>query len=114
MIINKGEKIHIIYRRLLESESRRHFVGEVLEVSDSVVRIQGKAFILDSSKNQYIRKPETRTTIIDLAESGYIVNIIPNTVSVTNLRYELNKDKNLVVTDGLAFSLDINEFGFQR
>lgn len=39
MIIERGEKVHIITRRLFESDLRRHFVGEVLDSEGSVARI---------------------------------------------------------------------------
>ena len=41
MVIDKGEKIHIVTRRNFEGDLRRHFVGEVVEVQDAAVRIEG-------------------------------------------------------------------------
>ncbi len=114
MIVSPGEKVYVIFRRLFETEIRRHFVGEIMEVTGSTVRLEGNAIIFDSTKNQYSRKPELRTTIVDLAESGYIVNFIPSKVNIRDLQYILNQNKRLVVTDGKDFSLDINEFGAAR
>ncbi|MBU0675071.1 MAG: hypothetical protein KJ950_10545 [Proteobacteria bacterium] len=111
MIIEKGEKVHVVYRRLLENEVRRHFMGEIVESNGSIARIDGFVSIFDSTTNKFTKKSEKRTTIIDLAESGYIANILPNYVIIDDLQYVLNQNKKLVLTDGKTFSLDINEFG---
>ena len=113
-MISPGEKIHVIYRRLFETEVRRHFIGEVVEREGSVVRMQGTVAIFDTSKNQYIKKPEKRSTLFNLSESGYIVNIIPSSTELSELQYLTNPRGHLVLSDGKEFSLDINEFGSNR
>ena len=40
-----------------------------------------------------------------------IVNVIPETVEVESVAYEL-KDRSLVVTDGSAWAMDVKEFGW--
>ncbi len=114
MIVSKGEKVHVIYRRNFEDEVRRHFIGEIIEASGVVVKLQGHAVIFDNSKNLYVKKPETRYTIIDLSESGYIVNVIEKSVIISELQYIIDNNKNLILTDKKSFSLDINEFGANR
>lgn len=113
MVINKGEKTHIIRRRNFVDDPRRHFLGEVKEANGQVVRLEGYVFVFNTSKNEYFKKIQKRTTIIDLGDSGYVVNIIPIDINIEQLAYE-NDEKNLVVTDGKSFSLDINEFGISR
>ena len=114
MLIGKGEKIHVVYRRIYEGAATRHFIGEVLEAEGPVVRAEGHVYVLDSFENRYKRKPEKRTTLLNLAESGYVVNLIPADVDLSKLVYRPNDQKYMVVTDGAGFSLDINEFGARR
>jgi hypothetical protein len=114
MVVNKGEKAHVITRRHFDGDLRRHFIGEVKEVDGPTVRIEGFVYIWDSAKNQFVKKPEKRTSIIDLATSGYIVNLIPADVNIDKVVYKLSAQNNLVVTDSKSFSLDINEFGPRR
>jgi hypothetical protein len=114
MIIGKGEKIHVMMRRMFEGQVRRHLAGEVLQAEGSVVRVRGFVFIYDETKAQYVKKANERTTILDLSESGYIVNVLPESVIVGELRYETIDRTFLVVVDGRGFSLDINEFGVKR
>lgn len=114
MIVSKGEKVHVVYRRTLEAEVRRHFIGEIIEAHDAIVRLDGIVFIFDNSLNQFIKKTESRTTIINLAESGYIVNLIGSQVNIEDLKYTMSTSRRLTLTDGKGFSLDINEFGANR
>lgn len=114
MIVSNGEKLHVCVRRMLDDETRRHYVGEVAEAAGAVVRLKAWMFIFDNTRNEFVRKPELRTTIMDLGESGYTVSVIPANVDLGELRYAINRDRRLVVTDGEAFSLDINEFGPRR
>ena len=114
MIIKTGEKLHIVIRRLFETDIRRHFIGVVVEAAGSTVRLQGYAVILDKNSNQFVRKPELRTTVMDLAESGYFVNVLPPEIDISNLTYTYSSEKKLTLSDGAAFNLDINEFGINR
>ena len=111
MVIEVGEKLHIMYRSLYEKSTRRHFIGSVVAANDALCRIEGYVFIYDEKKTEFVRKPELRTTIIDLAESGFIVNIISPDVELEVVRYRYAQDVGLIATDDKGFSLNINEFG---
>jgi len=111
MIIEVGEKLHIMYRSLYEKSTRRHFIGSVIAAKDSLCRIEGFVFIYDDKRTEFIRKPELRTTIMDLAGSGYIVNVISSDVELKSVIYRYVQDLGLIATDGKKFSLNINEFG---
>ena len=114
MNINTGEKIHIAIRRNFDGDIRRHFVGEVVYADGPVVRLTGFSIVFDTSKNVYVWGKGVRTTIMNLAESGYIVNFIPEHVVISDLKYQHDSERRLVMTDGNSFSLDINEFGISR
>lgn len=111
MVIERGDKVHVIYRALYENATRRHFLGEVLVAAGAVCRIEGYVFIYDQKSTMYTRRPEIRTTIIDLAESGYIVNLISSDVDLDKVTYKYIQGTGLIATDDQGFSLNINEFG---
>jgi len=111
MIIEKGEKIHIMYRALYENSTRRHFLGEVLAAEGSICRLEGYVFVYDQKTTEFIRKPEKRVTIIDVSESGYIANMIDQAVNLGNVNYKYAQGVGLIATDNKSFSLNINEFG---
>lgn len=114
MIINANEKFHVVMRRHYEDQVQRHFIGKVDTVVGAIVRATGYAFIYDETKAQYVKKDAPRTTIMNLGESGYIVNIIPESVNIDDLRYETIDRKFLALTDGKDYRLDINEFSTRR
>jgi len=114
MIVNKGDKMHIISRRLFEGDLRRHFAGEVIEVSGDLAQLAGYAYIFNPNTNEYVRMPETRQRIFGLASAELIINMLPRDSRLEDLVYLINRDKRLVVTDLAGYSLDINEFGATR
>lgn len=114
MLIEIGEKVHIITRRLFDENVRRHFAGEVVAAEGVVVRTEGFTFIYDAKANAYLKAPERQISIFDLSESGYIVNIIPKNVDIDKLSYKTVDRTHLVITDGESFSLGIHEFGVNR
>lgn len=113
MVLDIGEKIHVIERRRFESDVRRHFLGVVEEVSVTTVRATGFVFVYDAVSTSYRRGAEPRTRLIPLGSGGVIINVLPPETSVEAARYE-DQDGRLVVSDGAAFRLDINEFGINR
>ncbi len=59
MILQKGEKIHIIHRRHLEKEPQRHFVGIVDDYENGIARVTGHIFAVDPvTKAVFFRRPE--------------------------------------------------------
>lgn len=111
MILELGEKIHLMVRRNFENDLRRHFIGEVLVADTDVARVAGYVFIFDHSANEYIRRPEKRIRIIGLTDSGNIINVLPATADIEKAEYTQSPENKLVVTDNKTFTLDINEFG---
>ena len=111
--VSPGEKVHVITRRLFEGDVRRHFVGECTKVTENAIRVEGYAFIFDSAKNVYERRPEKRTRVFSLSDGDLIITVLPPDVSVDSVKYGRAKDR-LVITDGKTVLLDINEFGVRR
>jgi hypothetical protein len=110
MVINNGEKVHVIYRPIFEHSVRRHFLGEVVASDGPVCRLEGFVFVYDSKSTTFIRKPERRISIFDLSESGYIVNVIDAGVNLDQVSYRYTRDSGLIATDDKGFTLNINEF----
>jgi hypothetical protein len=114
MVLEEGEKVHVITRRLFDNDLRRHFVGEVQAASEVAVRLEGYVFVFNPGNNQYERRPERRLRVISLADSGNIINVIPAYVDLDALSYQTSAENRTVFTDSKSFSLDINEFSAIR
>jgi hypothetical protein len=111
MILEPGEKIHVIIRRNFETDLRRHFIGEVVSAAEYAATVKGHAIVHNSVTNQYEVKPDTRIRIVSFTDARNIINIIPRHTKIENVKYTLSHGKRLVITDGESFTLDINEFG---
>ena len=113
MVINEGEKLHISYRAFFENSTRRHFLGEVIALNGTVCRVRGYAFVYDADSASFMRKPELRTTIANLGDSGYIAYIIPPHVELNKVYYTYLREVGLIATDSAGFTLNINEFNLE-
>lgn len=110
MVLTEGEQIHVMTRRLFDGDLRRHFAGKVIAVSGDLARVSGYVFVFDPTRNEYHRRRNVRTRILGLADAGLVIYVIPEDVVLDELTYVLNDQRQLVVTDGRSFSLNINEF----
>ena len=114
MLLEPGNKIHVITRRSFEADTPRHFVGEVRDVSDALVSAEGYAFVRDPNRNEFVKRPERRVRILSLVDAANVIFIIPQDVDLENVAYRQTEKQRWLVTDGKAFVLDITEFGGGR
>ncbi len=112
MILQKGEKIHVIHRRHLEQEPHRHFLGIVDMYENGLARVTGHIFAVDSAKFVFFRRPELRTRILSLHSGDLLVNILPPAVDLEKVVYHQEK-KSLRVTDNNGWHMDISEFAWR-
>ena len=111
-ILQPGEIIHVIHRRRFEKDIRRHFVGRVEACDAGVARAVGYVFVIDDlSQHLFTKRPDRRTKLVPFASGDVIVNVLPGTVDIEHVRYELDGRK-LWVTDGNDWKMDVKEFGW--
>jgi hypothetical protein len=113
MILEQGEKVHIIERRYFTDDVRRHLVGEVLKCTEQAVRVKGYVWVFDTMKGHFVRKPEKRERIICLGDR-LTINIIPQETNLDAVEYVADPQKGLLATDGKSFFLEIIEFTVMR
>lgn len=113
-IFSKGEKVHVLIRREFEGDIRLRFVGEVVETTDTVVRIRGYAFVYDTGVgNAFVRSGEQMERIVSLVDGGNIIHVIPREVKLEELHFVDECNRN-VLTDGKSFSMTTDAFGVRR
>ncbi len=113
MLLDIGDKVHVIERRQFDSDVRRHFFGAVERVDGSAMRIAGYVYVYDAGSSSYVRGSTLRTRVIPLGSAGFVINVAPPETVVAEVRY-VEQNGRLTVTDGGSFALDINEFGRMR
>ena len=112
-ILSKGEKVHVLIRREYEVDIRLRFVGEVVEATDTVVRLRGYAFVFDTGIGKFVRSAEQMERIVSLVDSGNIIHVIPREVKLEELRFVEERNRN-VLTDGKSFSMTTDASGARR
>ena len=113
MLIQTGEKLHVVYRAKYEKSIRLHYVGEVIQIEGEVCRLEGYAFVFDEKADSFLRKENKRTAFIHLGDSGYIINLIPKNTILEKIKYQYVSPAGLLATDDENYKLDISEFSFK-
>lgn len=114
MILNGGDKVFIITRRLFDGDLRRHFVGEVEEATDAAARVRGYAFVFDATENEFVRRDRERVRIFGISDSGLIVLLLQDDTDPAEVRYATDEDGSRTLTDGGRLSVNVSEFGATR
>lgn len=109
MILQKGEKVHMIHRRHYEKDHHRHFVGVVEAYEGGVARVTGNVYTVDPVKFTFVRRPEKRTRLVSVISGDLLINILPPTVNLDKITYKQER-KAVRVTDGSDWHLDLSEF----
>lgn len=114
MILKVGEKIHVIVRRAFFQDIRRHFIGEVTDSTESVIRIEGHAYLYDTNNNLFVKKNQSQVRIFSMVDAANIITVLPRTANMKKIAYRFTEKKRMVLTDGESLSMDVNEFGVNR
>lgn len=109
MILQKGEKIHVIHRRHYEKDHHRHFIGVVEDYDQGVARATGHVYTVDPVRFSFVRRAEPRTRLISIVSGDVLVNIIPEKVVLDKIVYKQER-KAVRVTDGSDWHLDLSEY----
>jgi hypothetical protein len=112
MILQKGEKIHVIHRRNFEKDPHRHFLGIVEAYENGIARVAGHIYTVDTVKFSFFRRPERRVRIISLNTGDVLVNVLPHSVDLEKVIYKPEK-KSVRVTDGSDWFMDISDFAWR-
>ena len=112
-LLDPGEKVHVIERRMFDGDARRHFVGEVDSCSDVAVRVTGYTFVCNPMTGNFDRREPARTRIIPLGASGVVVYVIPEQIDIDAVRYEWGLGNRLVVRAG-RWEAYLDEFAGAR
>ena len=113
-MIEKGDKVFVITRRLFEGDRIRQFVGEVLDASDTVMKVQGYVFVHDDFTNEIVKREDMRIRIISLIDAINIILVIPKDVNLETVQYVLDDFNQKILTDKEGFSINLNEFGANK
>ena len=111
MVLSKGEKVLIIIRRLFENDLRRHFIGEIEEVSSELIRVSGYTFIFDENQKEFKRRGKSQINIFSLVDAGIEVILLPKDIILDEIWYTINGKGHRIITDKKSFHMRVSVFG---
>jgi hypothetical protein len=109
MILEKGDKILVVHRRLFERDSDRFFVGIVDGYEDGIARVSGYSWYKNQLGGVIMEKKEQRTKIFSLSSGTLIVYQLPSSVEMASLQLKLNPEGKLWLMDGTKFKMNLKE-----
>jgi hypothetical protein len=109
MILQPGEKVHVIHRRHYEKDHHRHFIGVVEGYDGGVARVTGHVYTVDPVKFTFVKREEMRTRLVSIVSGDVLVNVIPASVELEKITYKQQR-KAVRVTDGSDWHLDLSEY----
>ncbi len=107
-IVNSGDRILVVDKRLFKDDNTRLFVGIVEEFATDVIRARGFSYHVSPYEvSGSERRGEERVRIITLA-AGDIVFVLPAEQDLTRLQLK-RSPKSMQLTDG-TFAMDLSDF----
>ncbi|MEX2201591.1 MAG: hypothetical protein WD711_09370 [Dongiaceae bacterium] len=107
MLVNVGDKVHYMRRRLFKEQPKRHHIGEVVATEDGVMRVRSVLFMGSQMSGQFTRMGDFADRFAMLVDSLTLVTVLPadfdvasgtllveqGVVSVTDGRHKLVVDQ---------------------
>lgn len=84
-------------------------MGEVQDYEAGIAKVQGYSFVKDVFSGNFCKKPEFRTKILAIASGTFMVYQLPATVLVDSVRFTLDQDGGLALSDDGGFTMDASE-----
>ena len=108
MILENGQNILIVHRRLYADDPARYFIGTVEGYESGIARVTGYSWIVDPFGSWLSRKEEPRTKIVSLASGTLLIYQLPSGLLVQNVRIDRD-NRGQIVLSAPGFKMDLTE-----
>jgi hypothetical protein len=109
-VLDGGDKVLVIHRRLFEGDEHRFFVGVVERCTDAVAVVTGRTWVRDPFSGQVVAKQDERTKLIPLAAGTFVVYRLPAATDAAAVRIEQDgATGRLLLTDDRTLLMDLSE-----
>lgn len=108
-LLESGDRVLVVHRRLFERDDNRLFVGEVETMESGVIRATGHTFVRDMLGGTVRRKSEPRTKLLSLTSGTLIVYVLPQAVVLDQIEIR-SEEAETWLTDGGSFSMNLSEW----
>ena len=108
MVLQSGNKVLIVQRRLFEKDSPRFFVGTVDVCEAGLVKVTGYTHFQDKMTGHVQRKDDVRTKVIPIASGTVLVYLLSDDTRIDDLHF-IHTSSQVMITDGSNFRMDLTE-----
>jgi hypothetical protein len=109
MVLERGDKLLIVHRKLFEGDATRFFAGRVEAYGDGLARVAGHTWTWDPYSREILRKEGLRRKIIALGSGTFIVYQLDPDTHMEGIAFRCETDGSIWITDGGRLSLDISD-----
>lgn len=109
MLLESGDKLLVVHRRLFERDGSRFFVGSVEAYEVGIVKLTGYTFVRDPLGGSVSRKNDARTKLFSLTSGALMFYVLPRDLEVASIRM-LAEESSLALTAGTTFRMDLSEW----
>src|SRR4051812_30451811 len=108
MILQEGDKLLVVHRRLFESDEARFFIGVVDGYESGIVKVTGFSWIREQFAGSFVEKKDPRTKIFSISSGTLMVYELPNQLDPKTARFESDHEGRLWLVD-TGFKMNLSE-----
>lgn len=108
-ILETGDKLLIVHRRLYPSDLPRYFAGTVDAFADGLAVVTGYTWEREQFAGRFRKKEDVRRKIVPIASGTVLAYLLPRETDVGNLVVENLGRDTIWLTDRAHFRMDLTE-----
>lgn len=108
-LVESGDKLLVVHRRLFEKDDNRFFVGEVEGFDAGVVRVRGFTFVRDLLGGAIRRKIESRTKLLSVTSGTLLFYVLPPEVEPDAVEF-VAEEAELHLAGPNGFRMNLSEW----
>lgn len=108
-IIDTGDKLLIVHRRLYPSDMPRYFAGVVEAFDSGLALVSGYTWEKEQFAGQFRKKEDLRKKIVPIASGTVLAYLLPRETDVGKLVVESLGRDTVWLTDHGKFRMDLTE-----
>jgi hypothetical protein len=109
MMLNEGDKVLVVHRRLYERDEPRFFVGRVDAFENGIVKVTGHSYVRDMMSGRMVEKMESRTKILSLTSGTLIIYQLHQDVALDSVQFT-SDDGCVSMSDRNRFTMNLSEY----
>jgi hypothetical protein len=109
VILDVGNKLLIVHRRLFENDSPRFFIGTLDGFEDGIAKVTGHSWIRDSFTGAVFRKEGKRTKIFSIIAGTVLTYQLPDSLDLSTIRFDFDQDGRFWLLGHPELKLDLSE-----